>query len=181
MKRLLSAGFLGALAALVLGAAPAAAQTLKVGFVNSQRILAETPGVQQAQQTLEREIGSLRAPLDTLERNLQTQQQQYQQQQATLSQQAREQRQQQLQQQFQAYQQRAAQVEQQAQRRQSELVQPVMRAINDAIEAERRAGGFSFIIDASQGGVIAVDPSLDLTERVLARVRGGAAPAAPRP
>ena len=180
MKRILSSAVLGALAALVMGAAPAAAQ-VKVGFVNSQRILAEAPGVQQVQQTLQRELTGLQAPLDTLEQQLQAGQTQLQQQGGTLSEAARQQRQQQLQQQFAQYQQRAQAAQQQAQRRESELLQPVMRAINDAIEAERRAGAYTYVMDSSAGGIVAVDPSVDLTDRVLARLRGGAAPAAPRP
>lgn len=173
MKRFLFVA--AALSALAFGAAPAQAQQLKVGFVNSQRVLAEAPAVAQAQQTLEREMAGLRASLDSLEQRLQTQQSDLQKQQATLSEQARQQRQQQLQQQFQAYQQRAGQAEQQMQRRQAELVQPVMKRINDIIEAVRREGGFSYIMDSSQGGIIAVDPALDLTERVITRVK--AAPA----
>lgn len=179
MKRILSSAFLGAVAALVLGAAPAAAQQLKIGFVNSQRVLAEAPAVQQVQQTLQRELTGLRAPLDTLERQLEAGQQQLQQQGATLSEQARQQRQTQLQQQFAQYQQRAQAAQQQAQRREQELLQPVMRTINDAVEAVRREGGFSFIVDASAGGIVAVDPALDITDQVLRRL-GGGAPAGPR-
>jgi outer membrane protein len=181
MKRFLSVSFAGALAALVVAAAPAAAQQQRIGFVNSQRILAEAPGLQQVQQTLERELPGLRAPLDSLEQRLQAQQTQLQQQSATLSEQVRTQRQTELQQQFAAYQQRAQQLQQQAQRREAELVQPVMQAINNAIEAERRAGNYSYIMDASGNGIVAVDPALDMTERVLARLRGGAPAAAPAP
>lgn len=179
MKRLLSAGVLGAIAALALGAAPAAAQ-VKVGFVNSQRVLAEAPGVAQVQQTLDRELAGLRAPLDTMEQRLNTAQQQFQQQQASMTPAAREQRQSELQQQFAAYQQRGQQLQEQAQQRQQQLVAPVMQQINQAIEAIRREGGYTYVMDSSQGGVLAVDPASDLTDRVLARLRGGAAaPAAP--
>lgn len=181
MKRILSSAILGAVAALVMGAAPAAAQQLKIGFVNSQRVLAEAPGVQQAQATLQRELPGYRAQVDSLERALQTGNENFQRQQATLSEAAKQQRQQELQQQFAAYQQRVAQLEQTVQRRQEELVAPVMRQINDAVEAVRREGAFSFVIDSSTGVVVAVDPALDITDRVIARVRGGAAPAAPRP
>ena len=184
MKRLWSAGVLGAVAALVLGAAPAAAQAgLKIGFVNSQR-LGEAPGVQRAQQTLQGEMARLRAPLDSMEAALNASQQQLQQQQATLSPQAREQRQTALQQQFAAYQQRGQQLQEQAQQRQQQLIGPVMQQINQAIEALRREGGFTMIVDSSQGGIVTVDPALDLTDRVLQRLRGGAPaapPAAPRP
>ena len=182
MKRILSVGVLGAAAALVIGAAPAAAQ-IKIGFVNSQRILAEAPGVQQVQQTLQAEMTRLRAPLDSMEQRLNAANTAFQQQQATLTPQAREQRQTELQQQYAAYQQRGQQLQEQAQQRQQQLVQPVMQQINAAIEALRREGAFTMIVDSSQGGIVTVDPALDLTDRVLQRMRGGAAapPAAPRP
>ena len=183
MKRILSAGVLGVLGALFLGAAPAAAQGIKIGFVNSARILNESRGVQAAQQTLQGEMTRLRAPLDSMEQRLNAANTAFQQQQATLTPAAREQRQSELQQQFQAYQARGQQLQEQAQQRQQQLVQPVMQAINTAIEALRREGAFTMIVDSSQGGIVVVDPALDLTDRVLQRMRGGAAapPAAPRP
>ena len=177
-KRIISAA--AAAVALVLGTGAAGAQA-KVGFVNSQRILAEAAGVQQVQQTLQRELGGLRAPLDTLEQQLQQGQQQLQQQGSTLSEQARTQRQEQLQQLYTQYQQRSQQAQQTAQRREAELLQPVMRQINEAIEAERRAGSYTYIIDSSGNGIVAVDPTVDLTDRVLARLGGTAGAAAPRP
>ncbi|HEX9936705.1 MAG TPA: OmpH family outer membrane protein [Longimicrobium sp.] len=179
MKRSMFAGLLGVAAALVLAAAPAGAQALKVGFVNSQRVLAETPAVAQVNQTLQGELNRLRAPLDTMEQRLNTANQQFQQQQATLSPQAREQRQTELQQQYAAYQQRGQQLQEQAQQRQQQLIAPVMQTINAAIEAVRREGAFTMVIDSSQGGILAVDPTADLTDRVLQRLRGGAAPAGP--
>ena len=169
MKKLLSFG-VAVMAASLAVVAPAHAQAggLKVGFVNSQRILAELPG--------------LRAGVDSLEQRFNTAQQQFQQQQGSLTAQAREQRQNELAQQYQALQQRAQQAQERAAQRQEQLVAPVMQTINQAIEAVRREGGYTLVIDSSTGGILAVDPTADLTERVLARVRGGAAapPAAPR-
>jgi outer membrane protein len=176
---MISFGFVGAAAALLTVAAPAAAQ-VKVGFVNTQRVLAEAPGVQQAQRTLQGELTRLRAPLDSLEQRLNTANQQYQQQQASLTPQVRQQREAALQQQFQAYQERGQQLQQQAQQREQQLVAPVMQQINAAIEAERAAGGYTYIMDSSQGGIVAVDPAADLTTRVIARLGGrAAAPAGP--
>jgi outer membrane protein len=180
MKRILSAGVLGAVAALVLGTAPAAAQGIKIGFVNSQRILNESRGVQQVQQTLQGEMTRLRAPLDSMEQRLNAANTAFQQQQATLTPQAREARQNELQQQFAAYQARGQQLQEQAQQRQQQLIAPIMQQINQVIEALRREGGFTFIVDSSQGGIVTVDPTLDLTDRVLQRI-GGGAPAAPPP
>ncbi len=180
MRRFLSVGFLGA-AALLLGSAQAEAQ-VKVGFVNSQRVLAEAPGLAQVQQTLQRELTGLRAPLDTLEQRLNAANTALQQQQASLTPQVRQQRQNELQQQYQAYQQRGEQLQRQAQQREQQLVAPVMQQITAAIEAVRREGAYTYIMDSSQGGIVAVDPALDITDRVLARLRGtGAAPAPARP
>jgi outer membrane protein len=145
-------------------------------------LLAEAPGVAQVQQTLDRELAGMRAPLDTMEQRLNTAGQQFQQQQATLSPQVREQRQNELQQQYAAYQQRGQQLQEQASQRQQQLIAPVMQQINAAIEAVRREGTFTFIVDSSSPGIVAVDPTLDITDRVLQRLRGGAAPpAAPAP
>ena len=181
MKRSMFAGMLGVAAALVMGAAPSQAQALKIGFVNSQRILAESPAVAQVQQTLQGEMTRLRAPLDSMEQRLNTANQQFQQQQATLSATAREQRQTELQRQYAAYQQRGQQLQEQAQTRQQQLIAPVMQQINATIETVRREGGFTFIIDSSQGGILAVDPTLDITDRVMQRLRGGAPAPAARP
>ncbi len=181
MKRMTMAAFAAAVAVLAGGAAPAAAQQLKIGFVNSQRVLAEAPGLQGVQATLERELSPFRTEVDSLERSLEAQNQALQQQASTLSEAVRTQRQQELQQRFGAYQQRLTQLNQMAQQRQSQLVGPVMTQINEAVEAVRREGSFSFIVDASSGFVVAADPALDVTDRVIARLRTMPAPPAAPP
>jgi outer membrane protein len=153
------------------GAQPAAAQSTRFAFVNSQRILADAPGARDAQQTFEREMQRHRLEVDSIEQRLEQAQQEFQRQQATLSPQQRQQRQQELQQQFAAYQQRVQELEQTAQRRQSELVEPVMRQITETIEVIGREGNYAMIFDASAGVLITADPALDLTQRVLERLR----------
>ena len=170
MKRFLSFAFAGALA--VLAAAPAQAQQLKIGYVNSQRILQETPAFADVRATLEREFTPMRAEIDSLEARLGRADQEYQAQAGTLTEAARQQRQQTLQQQLQAYQQRGQQIQQQLQAREQELVAPVMQRIRGVLEEVRAAGNFSFIIDPPDGMVVAVDPALDVTNDVIRRLGG---------
>ena len=177
MKRFLSFAFV---AALVAGVAPAQAQQLKVGYVNSQRILAETPAFADVRATLEREFTPLRAEIDSLEARLGRADQEYQAQQGTLTDAARQQRQQALQQQLAQYQQRGQAIQQQLQQREQELVAPVMQRIRGVLEEVRRAGNFSFIIDPPDGLVVAVDPALDVTNDVIRRL-GGTPAATPAP
>ncbi|HEX2080819.1 MAG TPA: OmpH family outer membrane protein [Longimicrobium sp.] len=178
MKRILSFVFAGALAALA--ASPAQAQQLRIGYVNSQRILAETPAFADVRSTLEREFTPLRAEIDTLEARLSRADDELRAQAGTLTEAARQQRQQGLQQQLAAYQQRAQQIQQQLQAREQELVAPVMQRIRGVLEEVRRAGNYSFIIDPPDGLIVAVDPALDVTNDVIRRL-GGTPAAAPTP
>jgi outer membrane protein len=175
MKRIFSFVFAGVLAALA--AAPAQAQ-LKIGYVNSQRILAETPAFADVRATLEREFTPMRAEIDSLEARLGRADQEYQAQAGTLTEAARQQRQQTLQQQLQAYQQRGQQIQQQLQTREQELVAPVMQRIRGVLEEVRRAGNYSFIIDPPDGMVVAVDPAVDVTNDVIRRLGGTPSPTA---
>ena len=175
MKRIFSFVFAGVLAALA--AAPAQAQ-LKIGYVNSQRILAETPAFADVRATLEREFTPLRAEIDSLEARLGRADQEFQAQAGTLTEAARQQRQQTLQQQLQAYQQRGQQIQQQLATREQELVAPVMQRIRGILEEVRRAGNYSFIMDPPDGLVVAVDPALDVTNDVIRRLGGTPSPTA---
>ena len=173
MKRVLPFA-LAALAASLVSVAPAAAQTLKIGYLNSQRVLAEAPAAKAAQRTLEGEMRGYRAQVDSLANVLQAAQADLQRQASTLTEAVRTQRQTELQQRFAAYQQRVNEIEQTAQRRQAELVDPVMKAINDVVEAVRREGSWTLILDSASGVMVAADPALDLTQQVIDRLKAGA-------
>lgn len=160
--------FLGA-----AGAAQLSAQaTPNIGYVNTQRILAEAPATAQAQQTLESELQASRTEVQQLEQELETLQQEYERQAGTLSPEARQQRQQQFQTKLQEAQQRAMALEQRAQQRRQELIAPIMQRIQTVIEEVRAEGNYALILDAS--ALLAGDPTLDLTDRVLARLGTGA-------
>ena len=84
------------------------------------------------------------------------------------------------------YQQRAQQLEQRAQAHQADYMQPIQDQIRGIIEGLRVEGGYAVILDAgSQSGVVvAIDTTLDLTDKVLAKLadagppKAGAKPAA---
>ena len=79
-----------------------------------------------------------------------------------------------------SYQQRANEIQQKQQARQNELVQPILDRIKAAIEDVRVEGGYSFIFNADQGSpIVAVDRNLNITDRVLAKLRAGGPPTAP--
>jgi outer membrane protein len=178
MKRFVTGGLL-ALSALAAGTAQA--QT-KIGYVNTQRLLAETPAAQSAQRAFETDMTRYRTQIDSIEKAFDTQRQAFENAQATMTAAVKQQRQNDLQTRYTAAQQQVQTIQETAQRRQNELVGPVMQRINDAIEAVRKEQGYGIILDASNAGILAADPALDITNTVLTRVGGtpgAAGPAAP--
>lgn len=164
---------LAALPVALFAAHPAAAQTAtpKLGYINSQRIMAEAPSAQTARQTLEREMDGYRKELETLDGQIQKMVTDYEQKKGTMSADARKKQEETIMQKQRDAQQRAAQLEEQAGKRQNDLAGPVMAKIQEAIDAIRAEGKYAMIFDVAAGGVLAADPALDLTDQVLARLK----------
>jgi outer membrane protein len=166
---------LGLLVVLGSMATHAVAQSpLKIGYINSQVIIAEDPAATAAQEQFQREMVPFESELQALEAEIADLMGQYQAQQITLTANARRTRQDAIVQKQQSYQERMAQIEAEAARRQQELVQPIMELINNIIQEIRRAGSYTFIFDVAGGGLIAADESFDLTGEVMERLAAGA-------
>ncbi|MHB1194806.1 MAG: OmpH/Skp family outer membrane protein [Longimicrobiales bacterium] len=159
-----------------LAAGTAEAQTLKIGYINSQEILEKAPGAKEAQQAFERDMQGFTTEAQQLQDELTRMQQQLAQQELTLSPEAKRNRQTQIQTKAQEAQTRMAEMDEIAARRRSELVQPVMDKITAVIEKMREEGSYSVILDVAAGSIIAADPALDLTTEVLRRLETAAPP-----
>ena len=158
--------------ALLIGARTADAQTqaLKVGFINSQQILATSAEAAAAEERFNQEMQGYQAEIEQLETELNGMQQRLQQQQLTLSPEARANREAQIQQKLTEYQTRTQQLQQQADQRRAELVQPVVDKITEIIETIREEGSYHLILDVAAGSIIAADSTLDLTPEVVRRL-----------
>ena len=167
---------------LLMAAGSAEAQTLKIGYINSQEILASAPGAEEAGQQFDVEMQGYQNEIQQLEDELNALQQQLQQQQLTLSPEAKANREQQVQVKLAEYQQRSTQLQELANQRRAALIQPVMDNITEAIEAIREEGAYSLILDVAAGSIISADPALDLTQMVILRLQGdvGQAPGGAR-
>ena len=170
MKSLLSAGVVASVV-LFGAAAPVEAQT-RLGFINSQRLIAEAPGAAEAQQTFQRDVSRYEGEIRNLEQELERTRAELERQQGSpASEAARQQRQREFQQKVGLYQDSVQKLQLTAQQRQQQLVSPIMTRISEAIEQVRKEGQYAMIFDVSAGAVISADPSLDLTNRVLERLR----------
>ncbi|HEX6806519.1 MAG TPA: OmpH family outer membrane protein [Gemmatimonadaceae bacterium] len=152
---------------------PSSSATPKIAYVNSQKILAEVPGRSDAEAQMQKEMEGYRAEVQKMSDSLNALVSAYNKAEPTLSATAKATRQKDIQTKESAYQQRVQQLEQQAQQRQAELMRPIMQNINKVIEQIRSEDGYAMVFDAGNqsGVVVAADSSLDITAKVIQRLK----------
>ena len=179
MRSLLNAA-LGAAAFTILAAGTVSAQgAMKIAYVNSQEIIAAAPGRAEAEAQIQKDMNSYRAQVKTMGDSLNALIASYTKSESTLSEPAKAAKQKEIQDKEAEYQQRVQGLEQKAQQRQAELIRPIMEKINGIIEKIRSEDGYAMVLDAGNqsGVVVAADSTLDITDKVIARLKaaGGSA------
>ncbi len=183
----------GALAAfaLLLSTAPLGAQA-KVGYVDSRRILSEMPGRQQVEARLQTEMATLESREKKMADSLQAMLASFQTDSAKMTPEDRTKRFAAMQQYDALYRDTLQALQAEAQQLQGAAMQPLFDQIKLALDEVRAADGLAFIFDiGSQGNaIVSMDKNLDLSDKVLARIRAmparpvaapAAQPAAPKP
>jgi outer membrane protein len=153
----------------------------KFAFVNSQALLSSAPGATEAQLQLQKEMETMRAQVAKLSDSLTALDEQYKKEEVALSPTAKEARLKTLREKQADFQDRAQKLEEQANARQGELLQPIYDNIRKVLDDVRTDGGYSFIFDVAAGSfIVSADKNLDITDRVISRLKLSAPKAAPR-
>ena len=169
-----------ALVLVVLSAASASAQQ-KFAYIRSSVLLDQAPGRAEAEAQFDKETGAYQDQIKRMSDSLNTMVAAFEKAAPGMTPAARTTRTTELQNRQAEYQRRTQALEQRAQQRQTELVQPIYDRVKLAIEDVRVEGGYSFIFNNDQGSpIMAADKNLDVTDRVIAKLRSSTA-AAPRP
>jgi outer membrane protein len=162
--------------------AAAPAGPVKIGYINSAQLLQEAPGRAEAEAQFDREVGAYRQQLQRMNDSLNALMAAFDRDAPKLDTTARAVRGKTIRDREAEYQTRARGLDSTMQARQAELVKPIMQRVQTVIEAIRSEDGYSVILDvgAQSSVVVAADKRLDLTDRVLARLKSQApAPASP--
>ena len=160
-------------------AAPASAPvTVKIGYINSAQLLQEAPGRAEAEAQFDREVGAYRTQLQRMNDSLNTLMAAFDRDAAKLDTTTRAARGKVIRDRETEYQARARGLDSTMQARQAQLVKPIMERVQSVIEAIRQEDGYSMILDvgAQASVVVAADKRLDLTDRVLARLKSQGLP-----
>ena len=158
-------------AAVSAQGAPPAAQRL--AYVRSGEILRKTPGYAAAESTFTRELRAAQLEMERFQARLDTAMLTFEQQSIALSPPARQAKQRELTELQRRYQQRATELQEKARQRERDLMGPIQARVNSVIQGIRAEGNYALIFDAEapNAGIVAADPALDLTARVIERLR----------
>lgn len=179
-----SAAYLGVVALLCSVSAVAPAQTAaqKFAYVNTQIILQQAPGRTEAAEAFQKEYVTLEAQATKLTDSLRVLSAAFQKEEPGLSPQAREARIKTLRDRETEFEGRVQKLREQAQQKEAELMEPIIENIKKVLEDFRTENNYTFIFDVAQGSVIvAADKNLDVTDRVVAKLRLSAPKAAAKP
>ena len=170
--------WLGVIVTMVAGASALAAQqggSAKIGYVNTQAILKQTPGYSKAESTFTKEMEGYRGEVQKLQATLDSAASDFDQQSVMLSPTQRAAKRKDLQAQQQKLEQRTQELQQKAATRERELLDPIQTKVNSVIEGVRAAGNYAMIFDVSapNNGIVTADKSLDLTQRVIQQLKAG--------
>ncbi|MDX2191888.1 MAG: OmpH family outer membrane protein [Gemmatimonadales bacterium] len=165
----------GAPAPAATSAAPGAGAT-RIAVINMRAVLAQVPGYATAESTFGREIAEYRSEVEKMQAGLDSSVQELEAQSPVLSPSQRQAKRKELEEKQQKILQRQQELQGKAQTRERELLAPIQQRVSAIIDGIRAEGGFGLILDVASMGnaIVAGDPALDLTARVVARVKGNA-------
>jgi len=172
------AGLLAALAPAALAAQQAVpcAPPMRLAYINSQLILANTPGRAEAESLFNREMVGFRAEAQRLQAQLDSAIAEYNRTSVALTPSARQAREAEIRGMQTRAQTRAQELDQTASQREAALTRPIMDRVNAVIEGMRAEFNCALIFDAAaQGGsVITADRALDMSPLIIQRLQAAA-------
>jgi outer membrane protein len=163
---------------LVAGLTTTALAEQKIGFVNSDRILAEYKEAQEAQSKLDVEAKKLQGEYQQMLVKLDSLNKAYEQQKMLMSESRRQEKEDELiklQQQIQVFQQQKLGPQGEIYQKQNEIVGPVLEKVKNVIKQVAEDNNYDFIFDTVAGNILYAEPVHDITDDViyqLERIQG---------
>lgn len=168
---------LGRVLLLAAPLAPVAAQApIKLAYVDSRYIVNNAPATAAVQALYQKEMVTMQAQVQRMSDSLDALTAAFNKEQPTLVGEARDTRLKALSDKQNEFQQRYNALQQQAQDREAELMQPILDQIKIALEDVRIEMGLTMIFDVTQNSIVAADKNLNISDRVLTRLRAMPAP-----
>ena len=147
--------------------------TPKIAYVNPQALFQAAPGRADAQAAYQKETENYRAELTKMSDALTVMVSDFQKNESKLLGPEKEKRQATIQAKEDSLRARQSELEAQASERQNQLMAPIMETVRKVLEDIRAEDGYMMILSSEPGTspILAADKNLDITERVIARLK----------
>jgi outer membrane protein len=146
-----------------------AAESLKIGYVDAQKVLDSTKAGKKAKDSMEEFVKSRQKIIDLDEADIKQLQDDFTRQSGVLSAEARREKEEGLQRKVMEYQKRAGDLNKEVQNKKKEVLDQFNKNLEDIVKKVADRGGYSIVIDRNaEGGVLLyAKESLDLTDEVV--------------
>ena len=154
-------------------ARPAAAQDVKLGFVDGEKIVQAYKGYKDAETQFEKQRDAWNQEFDKRSRELKAMEEDFKAQQLMLSEVKRKEKVDLLdtrRRELEKYYQDVFGPGGEAARKNEELLRPILDKVNTVIKAYGEQEKFTMIFDASNTGIAYAPPAIDLTEKIIQRL-----------
>ncbi len=146
------------------------AQEVKIGYIDSGRILQEYKGIAELQRQYEKEVREWQRKAEEMRREIEQMQRELEAQSIMLSEEARLRRMKEIEEKQREYEQFLQEIwgpEGLAKKRNEEIMRPLIEKIQNILQTIGENEGFTVILDIASGAVVYAKEGLDLTDRVL--------------
>lgn len=146
------------------------AQEVKIGYIDSGRILQEYKGIAELQSQYEKEVREWQRKAEEMRREIEQMQRELEAQSIMLSEEARLRRIKEIEEKQREYEQFLQEIwgpEGLAKKRNEEIMRPLIEKIQNILQTIGENEGFTVILDIASGAVVYAKEGLDLTDRVL--------------
>lgn len=157
----------------------AGGKEFKVGYINSERVIAQYEGARAAKKELDKEIASYEAKAESLRLEYERVKEEYESQRISLSEEGKRAQLAEVESRKRRYDSYLAEIYGKGgkiEQKNQELLAPIVQQIDSAVQQVALQEGFALVVDAEKAGIIFADVGLDLTELVLEELNRRYAP-----
>ncbi len=156
---------LGGIALGIFGAVDASAQDL--GYVDMERVLQDSRMGKAAQAELEKRFGDKRTPLQEEERAIRQLQQNVERDKPLMSQKQLEKKEAEIKQRIETFEKEFTAIQKQILQAQQEEGRKILPPARDAVHEVAKKKKLAIVFEASQAGLLYLDPAIDVTDSVI--------------
>ncbi len=158
------------IAVMIIGLSALCAESSRLAYIYADRIMTESKDAQEAQQLFQADQAVWEKEVQELDAEIERLQNEYETRKLTLAEAGKKEQENKIQKKIQDRQNIVQEIlgeNGKAAQRNAELLEPIMKKVNKAIEQVAIDNNFDMIIDASAGGLLYAKPALDVTDLVL--------------